>query len=222
MEVFLQLFHTTAYFSFQRGIRTARCRSWAVIDVSTYDLYSHSCQPSILSFFLTYSGCHSILLFSYIYSNSMTCGKLQFLSLWAFILLRYSLENVHWIPVVFLAMGRCHLDCTANDLGWKGWWMCVTHSDPLCSYQVYIIWTDANASTLSIIFASCVPSTIFQNEKLWKKKQKKNIRFSKKSKFMSASVFLIFQDKLFVFSFGSFGVMRLPLMNQNLVMDLVY
>lgn len=193
-----------------------------------YDHHSHSSQPSVLSFFLTYSGCHCVLLFSYIYSNSMTCGKLQFLSLWAFILLRYPLENVQWIPMVFLAMGRCHLDCTANDLGWKGWWKCVTHSDPLCSYQVYIIWTDANASTMSIISASCVPSPIFQNEKLWKTKQKKNVCFSKKSNLWVLHYFQYFKTGCWPFpldpleSWGFWFIKEPEFSNGLSILELIY
>lgn len=105
-------------------------------------------------------------------------------------------------------MGRSLLDCTASSLGCKGWWKCVTLTHRrLLSYQVDI-WTDANPFTFTVISVpqySLVSLHLFLKIKNFggKKIWKRSVCFSKKSKLVSPSVF---QDKLFVFSFGSFEV----------------
>lgn len=140
----------------------------------------------------------------------MIYRKLKFLPLQAFVLLGYSLEKVHWILIVFLGMGRNHLDCTASSLGCKGWWKCVTLTHcRLVSYQVDI-WTNASPFTFTVISVpqySLVSLHLFLKMKNFGGggggKYERIVCFSKKSKLVSPSVF---QDKLFVFSFGSFEV----------------
>lgn len=153
----------------------------------------------------------------------MTQGKFEFLSLQGCIALS--------VPPRLSTQGRfCGSGCKSPSLCRCWSWVpraCVTltHLIPLSPYQEYPIWTDTNPPTLRITsvslyrLASLYLLLKANNSKVITNK-KTSVCFSKQSKLVSPSVFLVFQDKLFVFPSHLSRSVRLPVINQNLTMDL--
>lgn len=124
-------------------------------------------------------------------------------------------------------MGISHLQCTDDDPGCQG---CMLHLHilaqcpltkgsslgqtqipPLSELPLYPS-TDWLRFTS---FSKLITPKLLQNKKT-------SICFSKQSKLVSLSVFLVFRDKLFVFPSHLSRSVRSPVNNQNLAMDLAH